>query len=66
MPAKGREVPEGVPKTGFDGNNDEDYNDRVMEMAIIVMMLLELFSVLMLHEDENYNVTFLSSCLKDI
>lgn len=66
MPAKGREVLEGAPKTGFDGNNDDDDNDWVMEMAMMVMMLLDLFPVLMLHEEENCNVTFLSRCLKDI
>lgn len=66
MPAKGREVLEGAPKTGFDGNNDDDGNDWVMEMAMAVMTLLDLFPVLMLHEAENCNGTFLSRCLKTL
>lgn len=66
MPAKDKEVLEGTPKTGFDENDDDDDDDQVMEMATTVMTVLDLFPVLMPHEDENCSVTFLSKCLKGI
>lgn len=63
MPAKEGKVLEGAPKTGFDEDND---NDRVMEMAMMVMTILNLFPVWMLNEDENCGVTCLSRCIKGI
>lgn len=51
---------EGAPKTGFD---DDDDNDRVMEM-VIVMAVLGLFPVLMPTEDENCGVNNFSGVLK--
>jgi hypothetical protein len=60
MPIKEGEVLEGAPKTGFDEDSDDDDNDQVMEMAMVVMTILDLFPVLMLNEDENCGVNNLS------
>lgn len=44
---------EGAPKTGLDEDNDDDDNGKVMEMALMVMTVLDLFPILMPTEDEN-------------